>query len=491
MKNKIFTLIELIVVISLLIILAAIVSISLKQWFWKSRDAKRLETLSVMSKALDMQLNYTSEYPLPDDNVELVYSWETMGYQWKFWPNVVSKLNFLKEIPQDPKDNTYYTYSVWVDKDRYELMVMLEQDISYFIRKIYAIDYTERYPIVKGDKIWIILLQDNTPIEDNYAGSQIWFWSWEAFENFIIKVLFSKDEVYEMEWKKIWPMIAWRMMKKYDPPEVCPEGYIPVPWNPDFNQKGFCVAAYEMSYETVNSLNTSWETDKYNENKTDIVSKQWWYPIVNITQPQAIAACRSIWWHLITNNEWMTIARNIELNPSNWSSGKIGSGNIRNGYSENSILWCIESDNYAEPAGTPCNEKRIDGLPRNVLILTNWQKIWDFAWNVWEHVNKTNDIYDMDWTIDWSYTSAWTTTNNPAARDDPNIDNNFRLQNSSKFVYNSWSWIGGIYEPGGTGNNVFVRWWSAWDDWVSGIYWLSLWWGIDDSDSNAWFRCVK
>lgn len=50
------------------------------------------------------------------------------------------------------------------------------------------------------------------------------------------------------------------------------------------------------------------------------------YPIADINQAEAIAACQSMGsgYHLITNNEWMTIARSIEANPTNWSSGTIG-----------------------------------------------------------------------------------------------------------------------------------------------------------------------
>jgi hypothetical protein len=45
-------------------------------------------------------------------------------------------------------------------------------------------------------------------------------------------------------------------------------------------------------------------------------------PIATVSQPQAIIACRSMGagYHLITENEWMTVARNIEQVSNNWSS---------------------------------------------------------------------------------------------------------------------------------------------------------------------------
>lgn len=56
-------------------------------------------------------------------------------------------------------------------------------------------------------------------------------------------------------------------------------------------------------------------------------SRSSWTPWVSITQPQAITECNSLWawYHLITNNEWMTIARNIEANSQNWANWTVGS----------------------------------------------------------------------------------------------------------------------------------------------------------------------
>lgn len=57
------------------------------------------------------------------------------------------------------------------------------------------------------------------------------------------------------------------------------------------------------------------------------------YPIADINQGDAIAACNAIGpgYHLITNNEWMTLARNIESVAHNWSSGVVGDGSFHVG----------------------------------------------------------------------------------------------------------------------------------------------------------------
>lgn len=70
-----------------------------------------------------------------------------------------------------------------------------------------------------------------------------------------------------------------------------------------------------------------------------------------------MGACKNMGpgYHLITNNEWMTIARSIEANPQNdwqivngfidpnsqnWNSGTVGVGNIFNGVSGDTNLGC-------------------------------------------------------------------------------------------------------------------------------------------------------
>ncbi|MDD3084475.1 MAG: hypothetical protein PHU32_01090, partial [Candidatus ainarchaeum sp.] len=96
----------------------------------------------------------------------------------------------------------------------------------------------------------------------------------------------------------------------------------------------------------------------------------------HIKQTEAITACESIGGHLITNNEWMTLARNIEQVPSNWSSGTIGEGYLPRG---NTNLGRTGSS--PDPEGTGNNKR--------TLSLTNGEVIWDLAGNVWEWTNNS------------------------------------------------------------------------------------------------------
>jgi len=125
----------------------------------------------------------------------------------------------------------------------------------------------------------------------------------------------------------------------------------------------FAVAKYEMSYDDLlakHSTATSWETIAYSWAQTPI-SKADRLAVVDIKQVEAISQCKKLWTgsHLITNNEWMWIARNIEAQSWNWSWALVGTGHIPNGYNENIPPYTSWYDwnadwTWAEPTWTDC-----------------------------------------------------------------------------------------------------------------------------------------
>ncbi len=131
MKNtKAFTLVELIVVITIIAILWTIAFISL-QWYSKSsRDSVRISDVSNMKTSLELFHLNAWKYPLPDDNEEVTYQTETLWYQWFFWNNVVSQLSRnMSEIPTDPLTDKKYIFSVSNNKNEFEILALLESDL--------------------------------------------------------------------------------------------------------------------------------------------------------------------------------------------------------------------------------------------------------------------------------------------------------------------------------------------------------------------------
>ncbi len=91
-KRRGFTLIELMVVIAIIGILAAIITVSLGSARAKGRDAKRISDIRTIQLALEEYYNDNGTYPIS------IYSG--------------ALANYLPVIPNDPRDNTTpYSYS--------------------------------------------------------------------------------------------------------------------------------------------------------------------------------------------------------------------------------------------------------------------------------------------------------------------------------------------------------------------------------------------
>jgi len=127
-------------------------------------------------------------------------------------------------------------------------------------------------------------------------------------------------------------------------------------------------------------------------------------PIVHITQTQAISACPT-GYHLITNNEWMTVARNTEGQTANWANGVLdstvasGGGLKRGNVGETTVV----GYNGADPEqGTGRDTKA-------KLVLSNGAELWDLSGNVYEWnsdtilgQNKPDSAQTAAW-IEWTY----------------------------------------------------------------------------------------
>jgi len=102
-------------------------------------------------------------------------------------------------------------------------------------------------------------------------------------------------------------------------------------------------------------------------------------PWTSITQLDAKAECESIGAHLITNAEWMAIARDIEATTSNWSGTVLNRGHTDN-VPPNALAASTDNDPYYGTGQTTGEQKRTH-------TLSNGEVIWDFAGNVWEWVD--------------------------------------------------------------------------------------------------------
>jgi formylglycine-generating enzyme required for sulfatase activity len=78
----------------------------------------------------------------------------------------------------------------------------------------------------------------------------------------------------------------------------------------------------------------------------EVVSTASGYPITYISQTDSAARCSNVnvsgyTAHLITDNEWQTIARNAEATPANWSAGLVGEGYLYAGHNDASPAFAL------------------------------------------------------------------------------------------------------------------------------------------------------
>ena len=74
-----FTLVELIVVITILVILGTIGFINLQGYSGSARDSSRVSEIAILSKSLEISFIKTNSYPDPDNFFSVTYSW------WILW----------------------------------------------------------------------------------------------------------------------------------------------------------------------------------------------------------------------------------------------------------------------------------------------------------------------------------------------------------------------------------------------------------------------
>ena len=130
-KYKAFTLVELIVVITILAILWTIAFISLQGYSRDSRDSVRISDISNMKTSLELFHLNAWKYPLPDNAETVTYSGGILWYQWTFGEQVVNNVSRnMSDVPKDPLMDKEYFYSVHNNKNQLQVLALLEWDAT-------------------------------------------------------------------------------------------------------------------------------------------------------------------------------------------------------------------------------------------------------------------------------------------------------------------------------------------------------------------------
>ena len=280
----------------------------------------------------------------------------------------------------------------------------------------------------------------------------------------------------------------------------CPNNYILVPGNSTLATSDFCVMKYEAKAWLDNNSNEivdSGEVDSDGCNEAGCTTSNWgtsnhlaissseglpWRRIDRIT---AKTLCTTLGpnYDLISNVEWLTIAREIELDARNWSSSIVSDGIG----STNRIF----GGNTGAASSYDYNNGGLDsGAGRDTkarLYLSNDNEIWDISGNAWEWVDWTfgstlGDYPGSCGTSWWEVTSSGLQTNCA----DLSLEDAYPKRFPS-IVLSSDDGIGKVY-----GGNLggAMRGGGSTSSTNAGVYSLHLNFDNTTSSDGIGFRCV-
>jgi len=494
-----FTLVELIVVITIIWILSTVWFVSYSNYLTWARDSNRISQVVKISDSLQVY-STNKNLPIPDDSVNVLLSWSVIWYQWYLWSDALETIDYTNG-GKDPKDDLFFTYYVDTSRRGFQLLSYFEENsnLSSSVQNITnAVDYSDRFLKLYWKKLWIV-----TQWESNIPIQEISSLGWQldlATSTINYTLNFWNNDVFTASWYTLYALTNARLWT--DTP-ACDVWFIGVPGNKEFNTSWFCVAQFEMSYadaDTPNSVksNSGSNSVAYIPWKK-LVSKSWKYPIADISQESAIRACKTLWtwYHLINDNEWMTIARNIESVWTNWSSWKVGQWFIYNGVSDDLTTWCGITGWVTEPrvrgtrtgkiANELCNSRKSHSL-------SNGKTVWDMAWNLWEEVNKDSSVEGTNFNL-WQTVMAGTSPSTSFDTDGI-YDTADMKKYGSAFLYGTANGMWTVYRWDWIAWNRFMRWATASDRTFTWIYSIDFdrYTALDsynDSQGFVWFRCAQ
>ena len=156
-----FTLIELVVTATILVILTSIGFYSYTQNISDARDGARKTDISTLASQLNLYKRERWAYPNPWDSFEIRNRGYTVGYQG--YMNQKVTLSTAERLPLDPELDTPYIYSVTRNKQEFQVSATLENNESPFA--FLQWDYKS---IAKNILPNIVLaLQTTSPVEIN------------------------------------------------------------------------------------------------------------------------------------------------------------------------------------------------------------------------------------------------------------------------------------------------------------------------------------
>lgn len=173
-KKHWFTLVELIVVITILAILWSIAFVSFNWYAASARDWTRISDMRNLSKWLVLYFTKVWKYPTPENFSTITASGTIIRYQWYAWLRVLDTSwiwNINQWSSRDPKSWEFYTYTTDGGNLQYSIAWYFETwDFFSFNSVIPQANASYTWWIVKMIWAWLWVLCDWVkPIHELYA----------------------------------------------------------------------------------------------------------------------------------------------------------------------------------------------------------------------------------------------------------------------------------------------------------------------------------
>ncbi len=440
-----FTLVELVVIITILAILWTVGFLSYTWFMSLARDSNRLTQLEWIYNWLE---SYKSKWklPLPDDSVTVYSSWVIVWYQWNVWETVLNKIWYQKWW-KDPLDDKYYTYYTDKKQQNIELLWFLENDPTvskettsimnsekwimnnYWILDLkednYLLSYwtTVKYPLnnvnllkqsSRDSSTLLGMTSENEKIQENVIVSET---KQSSNHSYNYKTMLSRsphfvrddkkmtkaysiitktyatdytERIIATFWKKLWILLDTNNN--------------PIQENIVFKTTWFdlvtATGAYKAVFSSANNLISSW-----------VIIWTW----AVLTQSSPTASCRRIieswlWntsWNYIINPNWINIQVYCDMTTDWWWWTRYV--NIKWTYTYQNALDCYNWI-YVNNLNFECFSP-LYAFPYKLLVKSWWNSwVWTISSN-WEPMNWTRPSWNkrtyFDWMNNWAYIRLW------------------------------------------------------------------------------------
>lgn len=175
-----FTLLELVVVITIVAILWTLGFVTVSSYFTGARDSVRLTDMNNVYEQLTFSIGANGALPMPDNYRVVTLSGNIITYQWYAGKSVLSAIKYEK-WGKDPKDQIYYTYTINQKRSQAQLLGYFEEydtsKLSYlspFVEQTYAAttNYLGRRIGVVGKSLGTLVeTWTLAPIQDTSTGA--------------------------------------------------------------------------------------------------------------------------------------------------------------------------------------------------------------------------------------------------------------------------------------------------------------------------------